>query len=457
MPPLESTKLQSVNDRLAGRILAPGDDGWDEARAAFNVLVDQRPAAIALPNDPADVTTVVRLAVEEGLRVAPQATGHNALPLGDLGDSILVKTSAMTDVRIDREGRSARVEAGARWRDVVPPASALGLAALHGSSPLVGVVGYSLGGGVGWYARRFGLQSNSVTAVELVTADGRRLRASADSEPDLFWALRGGVGNFGVVTAIEFDLYELPEIYAGALFFPLERTGEVLHAFNEWQAGTPQEVTSVGRIMQFPPLEAVPEPVRGKQFAIVEMAFTGAEADGAELIAPLRELGPGMDTFAMQPPEALTALHMDPPQPVPARTGGMLLTELPGEAIDALVSVAGPGSGSTLVAVDMRQTGGALARSEPSCGALGSLPGSFGLFAVGVPHSPEDAEAVGEQIARVTDALAPYEAGRTLNFVEQPIDAAEAFTDEVYRRLQQVKREYDPDGVMHANHPVTPA
>jgi FAD/FMN-containing dehydrogenase len=457
MPPIESTKLQCVNDRLAGRILAPGDDGWDESRIAFNLLIDQRPAMIALPADPHDVTMIVRLAAEHALRVAPQATGHNAGPLGDLSESILLRTSAMNEVRVDVENRSARAGAGARWQDLVPQASQHGLAALHGSSPSVGIVGYSLGGGVGWYARRFGLQSNSVTAVELVTADGRQLRASAESEPDLFWALRGGAGNFGVVTAIEFDLYEVSEIYAGALFFPYERSGEVLQAYNEWQADLPDEATTAGRMMQFPPFEQVPEPVRGKSFAIVEMAFTGSESDGADLIAPLRALRPGMDTFAMVPPEALGMLHMDPPEPVPAVTGHLLLEDLPPEGMDALVAAGGPESGSRLVAVDLRQLGGALGRSEESSGALGSVPGSLALFAVGVPAGPEDGQALVGQITAVTHALAPYDAGRALNFTEQPFDPAAAFPPESYERLRKVKGEYDPDGVMHANHPLPPA
>ena len=457
MPTLESTKLQCVNDRLAGRILAPGEAGWDESRAAFNLLVDQRPAAIALPADAHDVTMVVRLAAEHGLRVAPQLTGHGAAALGDLGETILLRTNALAGATIDQEAQSARANAGARWQDVVPQASQAGLAALHGSSPGVGVVGYSLGGGIGWYPRKHGLQSNSVTAIELVTADGRQLRADAETEPDLFWALRGGGGNFGVVTAIEFDLYEVPELYAGALFFPFERSSEVLHAWNEWQAGTPEELTSVGRMMQFPPFETVPEPMRGNSFAIVEAAFLGDEAAGADLVAPLRDLGPAIDTFAPVAPEALAFLHMDPPEPVPAVSGHRMLGELPSGAVDDLVAVAGPGSGSRLISVELRQTGGALARSELSAGALSSLPGSFSLFAVGAAPTPPDADAIAATIAAVTDAVEPHVVGRFLNFTEQPYDTARAYPEDTLRRLQEVKRVYDPDGVMHPNHPVATA
>ena len=339
----------------------------------------------------------------------------------------------------------------------MPGAAEAGLAALHGYAPGVGVVGYSLAGGIGWYARKCGLASNSVTAVELVTADGRRLRASAESEPDLFWALRGGGGNFGVVTAIEFDLYEMPEVYAGALFFPFERSSEVLQAWNEWQAGAPDEVTSDSRLLQLPPLEALPEALRGKSFAVVEATIIGGERAGAAAVGALRELGPAMDTFAPMSLDALGALHMDPPGPVPAVGGHLLLDALPAEAIERLVSLAGPGSGSPLTSVELRQTGGALARSDASSGALAAVPGGLALSAVGSPRGPQEAEAMRRQISLITGALAPYEAGRLLNFVDQPYDVAGAFSADALRRLREVKAAYDPHEVMHANHPVAPA
>ena len=210
-----------------------------------------------------------------------------------------------------------RVGAGAKWERVVPRLSALGLAALHGSSPDVGIAGYSLGGGMGWLARRYGLQANAVTAIELVTADGRLVRADAEHEPELFWALRGGGGNFGVVTAIEFDVYPVDELYAGALFFPFERAAEVLHAWSELLPTLPDEMMSWARVMHFPPLPDVPGVRRGRSFAIVMAAFLGSEADGRELLRPLRELGPALDTFAMVPPVVLGDLAMDPRDPLP--------------------------------------------------------------------------------------------------------------------------------------------
>ena len=211
----------------------------------------------------------------------------------------------------------ARAEAGALWQDVTVPAGEHGLAALAGTSPNVGVTGYTLGGGMGWLARRYGLAANSVTAAEIVTPDGRLRRADAEHEPDLFWAVRGGGGSVGVVTALEMTLYPVRELYAGALFFPIQRAAEVLHAWRAWTATVPDEVTSLGRILRLPPLPEVPEPLRGRAFALVEAAYLGDAGAGAALIRPLRQLGPDLDTFAMIPAPALQQLNMDPDQPMP--------------------------------------------------------------------------------------------------------------------------------------------
>src|SRR4051794_10664214 len=336
----------ALSEIMTGRLVAPGDDGWDAARQTFNVLHDQQPVAIAFPVDDRDVAVVVEHAREQGLRIAPQATGHNAGPLGSLADTIIVNASALTGVAIDVAARRVRVGAGCRWEDVVPELSALGLAALHGSPPDVGIVGYSLGGGMGWLARKYGLQANSVPAIELVTADGRLVRTDADHEPGLFWALRGGGGNFGVVTAIEFEVYPVAEVYAGTMFFPFERSAEVLRTWGELLPTLPDELMTWTAMLHFPDLPEIPEGMRGQSFTIVWGVHDGSEAEGRALLAPLRALGPVADTFAMVEPGALGELAMDPRDPVPYDTTHHLLDELPGEAIDALLAAAGPASGS---------------------------------------------------------------------------------------------------------------
>jgi FAD/FMN-containing dehydrogenase len=438
-------------------VVLPHDPHWDEARVAWNLAVDQQPAAVALPESAADVMAVVRWARSRGLRVAPQGTGHNAAAMGSLAHTVLVKTEKMRGVEIEAERRIARVEAGVVWAEVSEAAAEHGLAALAGSSPDVGVVVYSLGGGISWLARRYGLAANSVTALELVNADGKLVRTDADNESDLFWALRGGGGSFGVVTALEFQLYPIAEVHAGALFFPLERGKEVLRAWRNWIEDVPDEVTSVGRFLQFPPIPAIPEPLRGGSFVVVEATSLLDEAATDELLRPLRELGPAMDTFATIPIERLSSLHMDPEHPVPGAGDGMLLRDFPEDAIDAIVAAAGAGSGSPLLSVEVRHLGGALGRMQPGHGALATIEAGFALFAVGMAMTPELGAAVRAHIEIVQAALASWDAGRDyLNFTERRERGERLFGSTTYRRLQTVKGKVDPEDVFRSNHPVRP-
>src|SRR3954470_5387338 len=265
-----SIDVETLRSRLYGNVFGPGDEGWDEARRAWNLAVDQRPAAVAEPLTDAGVVEVVTFARGEGLRVAPQGTGHGASAIASLDRTILLSTRRMRGVRIDPATRRARVRAGALWADVTGPASAYGLAPLAGSSPDVGVVGYTLGGGLSWLARKHGFACDSVTAIELVTADGDHVRTDAENDPEFFRALRGGGGSFGVVTAMEFKLYPVESLTAGAMAWPWERAEEIFNAWREWTKTIPEDITSLCRILQVPPLPDVPEPLRGRQLVVVE-------------------------------------------------------------------------------------------------------------------------------------------------------------------------------------------
>jgi len=442
--------------RMDGKIVLPENGGWEDARQAWNLAVDQRPAAVALPESADDVVAVVELARSFGLRVAPQGTGHNATPLGPLEDTILVKTGRMRKVEIDPEQQTARVEAGVLWLDVVEAAAAHGLGALAGSSPDVGVVGYTLGGGVSLLGRKHGLASSSVISVELVTADGEHRRVTSESDPDLFWALRGGGGDFGVVTALEFRLFPIASVYAGILWWPIERASEVLHTWGAIvRRGLPDETTTVGRLLQLPPLPEIPEPVRGKSFVIVEVIHAGDAAAADELIAPLRALGPVMDTVAEISLPALSHLHMDPEHPVPGVGDGVMLTELDPETIDTLLRVGGPRSGSPLLSLEVRQLGGELGRAKPEHGALASIEAGYALYAVGVTPTPEAAAAMRGYIEVVKDAVEPWTAPHAyLNFADTRRDPATFWAEQAHRRLARIKQAVDPGGLVRSNHPV---
>lgn len=437
------------------RLLSPGDPEWDAVRGTFNVLDDQRPEAIALPRDAEEVAAVVAFARDHGLRVAAQATGHNAGALGPLDGTLLLNTSELTGVEIDAATRRVRVGAATRWEAVTPRLSELGLAGLHGSSPDVGIVGYSLLGGIGWLARKHGLQANAVTAIEIVTADGELVRADAHNRPELFWALRGGGGNYGVVTAIEFEVQEVSALYAGAMFFPADRIAEVLRTWTALLPTFPEEMTTWANTIHFPPFPEVPEPVRGQSFIIVMVAYLGDEADGAELLRPLRALGPVMDTLATSPPIALATQAMDPDSPVPFRSTTAMLDELTPEAIEEVARIAGPGS--PLALVEFRHVGGALHRAAPGAGARATLPGNIAFLSLGVVPDPSFEPVVNEALRSLSEALAPQKVGDYPNFVMEPTDASGFFDAETWARLRSVKSAYDPHDVFRGNHQVPPA
>ena len=447
------SNAEKLRDRFPDSVVTAADDGYDQARGTFNLVHDQRPEAVATPASADETAAIVTAARDAGLRIAAQGSSHNTNPLGSLEGTITIKLERMTGVELDVANGIARVEAGARWWDLLDRASEAGLAARHGSSPEINIVGYSLGGGVGWMARKHGLQTNAVTAIELVTADGEQRRVDPHNDPELFWALRGAGGNFGVVTAIEFELVPAREFHAGALFFEFERSSEVLNAYREWTVGLPDEITSVGRTLQLPDLEIIPEIVRGKSFSIVEAVSLGDRDETRELLAPLRELGPAMDTFANVPPAALQHLHMDPTEPVPYDGTHALLGEFTERAIDEALAAVGPGAGSP-VSFEVRHLGGALSRSDASHGALDTMRGEYMMFGLAPLMEPAMAAPMAADLARLDEAFAPDDSGRYLNFTEVGHPVEDMFPDGTVPRLKAVKAEYDPEGLFRANHAV---
>jgi FAD/FMN-containing dehydrogenase len=361
----------------------------------------------------------------------------------------------MTGVSVDPEAGLARVQAGTLWLDVVEAAAAHGLTVLHGSSPDVGVVGYSLGGGMGWYARELGLQTNAITGARVVTADGRVLRVDADHEPDLFWALRGGGGNVGIVTELEFRTFDFTTAYAGWLVWDAADADRVLRTWATWAVDAPDCVTTSFRLLRVPPIEEMPEPFRGRHLVVIDGAVLADDAVAAAVLAPLRAEGPELDTFATVPTETLVRLHMDPEGPTPAVSQTAVLGELPPEAVTALLAAGGPGSDTDLLMLELRQLGGALGRPAPDAGALPCLDGQFVLFAGTLALSPELAARGLADAQQVVDALAPWANGRQyLNFAEHAVDASTGYRPLDWARLQAVRAAVDPGGLLKANHPV---
>jgi FAD/FMN-containing dehydrogenase len=441
---IDTFSAEALRDRLRGHLALPEDEDYDVARRAWNLTHDLRPAMVALPVTAEDVREIVLYAREQNLRVLIQGTGHNGTPVGDLSQSILVRTTAMRGVEIDAEARVARVQAGAVWSDVTAPASEHGLAPLAGSAPGVGVVGYCVGGGVGWLGRRYGLCCERVLSFDVVTADGRLVRADRHSEPDLYWALRGGGGSYAAVVGLELELIPLPAVTAGMMIFGGERAREILQSWRAFTASAPDTVTTAARLLQVPDIPGVPQPLRGRNVVAIDGAIIGDAGDAAAVLAPLRALGPEMDTFADVPPGALSYIHMDPEEPMPGISTHALMDALPSDAVDALVEGFGDGSGTSLMVVELRHVGGALAR--PSTAALSHLPADYLMFAGSISMGPE-ADAMTEvEFARLHETVAPWCSTRVYaNFAESPCTPVDLYGEDAAARLQAIRDAYDPD------------
>ena len=444
---------------LAGRLATPSDPDWDEARQAWNLAADQHPEAVAFVESTEDAAKVVRFATENNLRVAGQGTGHGAVAMGPLSDTILIKTERMLGVEIDPDARTARVEAGALVLDLSEAAQAHGLSSLPGSSPDVGVTGYTLGGGLSWLGRRYGFACNRVCALELVTADGEARTVDGENDPDLFWALRGGGGGYAIVTALHLDLVPVSDVYAGALLFPAVVGADAVRLYRDWAAGVSDDVTTVVRFITPPPIPDVPEPLRGTPLLTIDGACIGDQASGEATIAPLREIGePIMDTFGQIPAAGLSRIHMDPEQPVPGLGHHALIRELPDAAIDAFVEAAGPEAGSPLLLAELRQAGGALGREAENGGALSKLDAAFVMLGIGLPMTPELGEAIDGHLDHLEQTMRAWASeGGYFNFAERPGDVEAILPPETCARLAEVKRRWDPGDVIRANHALAPA
>jgi FAD/FMN-containing dehydrogenase len=450
----ESLRAAGLRGLCGGAVHLPGDPAYDMAREPWNLLVSDHPAAVAYPAFPDEVADVVRAAAAAGLAVAAQGTGHGAPPLeGRLGDAVLLRTSAMNEMQIDVENRTARVGAGVLWGDLAEAAGAQGLASLHPSSPDVGAAGYSIGGGIGWYARLLGLQCNAVTAAELVLADGTFVRATADSEADLFWAIRGGGTPLGVVCSLEFRLHPLETVVAGFLAWDWSAVEEVLPAWVSWCAEAPDEATTSFRLLEVPDSASMPSQVRGRRLVIVDGAVVGDDAFAEEVLTPLRSLAPEVDTVDRVPAASLVRLHLDPEGPTPAYASSTLVSGLPDAAIAAVVDAAGPGSGTSLAVAELRQLGGAVARPAPGGGILSSLEGAFLALGLGLESERGDWRRQREDAGRFLRALEPWATGRTyLPMVDASTDTRKVFSPAAHARLSDIRRAVDPQGLFMAPH-----
>ncbi|MCU0522353.1 MAG: FAD-binding oxidoreductase [Anaerolineae bacterium] len=451
---------EPLDGLVKGRVYAPGEPGYHEARRAWNLTIDQYPALVVVARDADDVAYAVRWAADAGLKVAVQATGHGVVTPAD--DAVLIVTSEMTGVEVDPATHTAWVEAGTKWGQVLAAAQAHGLAPLLGSSPDVGAVGYTLGGGLGWLSRKYGLSADSVRAFELVTADGRRIRASADEHPDLFWGLRGGGGSLGVVTRMQIALYPVTTVYGGNLLYPIEIARDVLMYYRDWLPTLPDEMTSSVVLMNFPPFPQVPEPVRGKSFAIVRGCYAGDIAEGQALVDAWRHWrAPAIDMFGPMSFADAATISSDPEDPVPGVSMGAWMADLADDTIDTLIRFTAPQGGPPpVVFTEVRHIGGAVARADAARSVYGNRSSELLLDAIGMAPTREAASAVEHAMVAFEASLAPHLTGGVyMNFLHGEASRsriADAYPAKSLQWLRALKREWDPDNLFSHAFAVLP-
>ncbi|MGA7204558.1 MAG: FAD-dependent oxidoreductase [Specibacter sp.] len=439
--------FESLRRHLRGNVFEPGEPGYAALATPWNVAVRTSPAAVVEVHTAQDVAEAVRFAAANGLPVAVQATGHGIA--SDHDGALLIHTRELDECTINPSGW-ARAGAGVTWKTVLASCAGHGLTGLSGSAPGVSVVGYTSGGGIGPMVRTYGAASDRVRAFDVVTGDGVLRHVTDETEPELFWGLRGGKSSLGIITATEFELIGLPHIYAGAIFFAAASAAKVTAAWAQWCPSLPPEATTSLALMQLPPLPGVPDPLAGKFTVALRFVFTGPEDDGATWLAPMRSVArPLMDTIRMMPSTMIGTVHSDPEEPLPASEHHTLLADFSANTAEALLQAAGPGTGSRQLSVEIRQLGGALSEEPDIASALCHRDASFGMQMVGVGAPPE-LPVIAEHARGVHSAMGRWHFGGTLaNFsAAQGAPGFEAsFTPGVLATLTELAGHYDPDAL----------
>ena len=447
---MATSTTQALQSAGVTHVLAPDDPGYTSETSGFDLGIACVPDIVVAARTPGDVAAAVSVASERGERLTVLGSGHGRLHEEHGG--IAISMRALADVEIDTGQRSARIGAGATWEPVLKATTPHGLAALCGSAPAVGVAGYLLGGGLGPLARTYGFSADHLQAVEVITPADGHLTVTAESDPDLFWALRGGKGGLGVVTAVTVGLLPLAEVYGGALYFKATDVPAVLAAYAEWSPALPESTTASIALLRLPESDGLPEAIRGQRVAHLRLASTDAPASAERQLATIRAVAaPLLDTIGTLPYDRIGTIHGDPVAPMPVANGSATLATLDAETIAALLATAGPQTDAPLSSVEIRTLGGAVARQAPVPNAVGGRSAAHLLNVYAAPDpalsDPERLAAVRSVLESVTQWRAPIE---LINFVGRAND-----TDAVLRswsrdqndQLDTIRAHHDPAGM----------
>jgi len=433
----------------AKRVLVPSDAGYAEQLTGFNLATTYTPEAVVEATRPTDVAAAIAVARDRGAPLTVLGTGHGVLR--DVTAGVLVSMRNLAGVEIDPAARTARISGAAKWKDVLAAASPYGLAGLCGSAPGVGVIGYLLGGGLGPLGRGYGYAADHVRSIEIVTPADGPITVEADSHPDLFWALRGGKGGFGIVTAVTVDLFPIRSVIGGGLYFGADDAQAVLTAFSEWAPQLPESATPSVALLRLPPAPQLPEAIRGRFVAHVRFVSTDAPDRAEVALAPIRAVAtPVLDTVGVLPFTSIGTVHGDPTEPMAAIDASVTLTEFGSAAVDALLGSAGPSVVSPLSAVEIRLLGGALARQAEIPNAVGARGAAYNLFTSGAVLGSGDApirRAVGDVLATVEAWRGPHCLANFVGRANTSETMKHAWDEAQNVRLDIVRATADPDGL----------
>jgi FAD/FMN-containing dehydrogenase len=459
---MATTAIDRLEERFAGELVRPGDESYDRLRQVFNGMIDRRPRLIARCTGALDVAAAVEHAHENRLPLAVFGGGHGVRGHAVCDEGIVIDLRPMKGCVIDQAARTAHAQAGLTWGELDAKTQAFGLAVTGGRVSSTGIAGLTLGSGSGWLERKLGLSADNLLSAELVLADGRIVTASEREHRDLFWALRGGSGNFGVVTSFEFRLHEVgPIVLGGIVLHPASRGPALMRLFRDFMAAAPDEVGGAVALVTAPPDPLLPDAVRGKPAAALIACYAGSVDEGERILAPLRQFGP--PALDMVAPMQYTQLQRLLDQSNPAGRfnywGGDFLTGLPDDAIEIFCAAhrAAPSPHSMLVVLP---GGGQLARVPDDTMALGQRTAPFNTHLIAMWEDPADSEANIRWIRDLGAASRPYTTGGGfLNFLgeEGAARVRRAFGEEKYRRLVEIKDRYDPHNLFRLNQNIPPS
>jgi FAD/FMN-containing dehydrogenase len=459
-PAFGEATVQELRTALRGEVVLPGDAAYDETRGVWNGMIDRRPALIVRCAGTSDVIAAIGFARSEGLTVAVRGGSHNVAGNATCDGGIVVDLSPMKGVRVDTEARTVRAQAGLTWGELDRETQAFGLATTGGLVTSTGIAGFTLGGGIGWLMRKHGLACDNLISADVVTADGQTVRASETENAELLWGLRGGGGNFGVVTEFEYRLHPVSQVLGGLVAWPAQAAGDVLRFWRDWVRDTPDELCTMAAFLYAPPEPFVPPEVVGSPIFAIACCHLDPEGGAEDDLRPLRDLAPTFDVLGPMPYQAIQAMF-DAGVPRGSRNywRSEYVDGLTDEAIQAILAHA-DGIPAPLGQLHVHQMGGAMSRVPAGATAFGNRDAGFLMNYIGLWLDPAEDQTNTAWVRAASDAMEPHGTGaRYVNFLADEGEAGvrSAYHRNTYTRLQNLKAQLDPTNFFHLNQNITPA